>query len=356
MTLRELTIQNLRNLNHLKLSFHPHLNIISGPNGIGKTTLLEAIYLLSCAKSFRTHEISSLVTHGLSTFTLHGKRYDDYTMAIQKSLSAPSVMKINDDICSSSVEFARSMPTQLFYQDIFQIIDSGPATRRSVLDWGLFHVKHHYYQLWKNYRRVLKQRNSLLRQNAKSSEFVPWDELLANLGHEMDLMRQEYVDNLACEFKSTLAAISDLDCTLDYFRGWGRRNELVDLKTVLSESLNSDRQYKYTRYGAHQADLLFLTNEHKAKHALSRGQQKIILFALKISQVKLLDKPCIYIIDDLFAEFDGANSRRLLEYLIDLKGQLFITCHDGLPSDLDHNNYDYSDIKLTGDTLIKDFI
>ena len=346
MTLHELTIQNLRNLNHLKLSFHPHLNIISGPNGIGKTTLLEAIYLLSCAKSFRTHEISSLVTHGLSSFTLYGKRHDDFTMAIQKSISSPSVMKINDTVCSSSVEFARLMPTQLFYQDIFQIIDSGPATRRSVLDWGLFHVKHHYYHLWKNYRRALKQRNSLLRQNAKLSEFVPWDALLADIGHEMHLMRQEYVNNLADEFKTTLASIADLDCSLDYFRGWGRRHELPNLKTVLSESLDSDRQYKYTRYGAHQADLLFITKEHKVKHALSRGQQKIILFALKIAQVKLLKKPCIYIIDDLFAEFDGLNSRRLLEYLIDLKGQLFITCHDGLPRDLDHKNYEDNDIKL----------
>ena len=331
MTLKVLSIENLRNLTNLRVSLHPRLNVISGHNGTGKTSFLEAIYLLSCGKSFRARETSALVTHDQSQLTLHAKLIDDRSIALQKSLTEVNVMRVNDVPCSSVADFARVLPAQVFYQDIFQIIDAGPAVRRSVLDWGLFHVKHQYYEYWKNYRRVLKQRNSLLRQRARPVAFIPWDQQLSDLAHEMDQLRYAYLVELKERFYETLPRLTTLSCSLDYFKGWDRRQENKSLKIILEESLPGDLQYQYTRYGAHQAELLFLSGEHKSKHFLSRGQQKIILFALKIAQSQLLDRECLFLMDDLFAEFDEKHSVQLVSYLLETPGQFFVTCHDGLP-------------------------
>ncbi len=328
MTLKVLYLENVRSLVKIRTSLHPHINIITGVNGSGKTSFLESIFLLGCGRSFRTRESESLISHGADYLTVYAKTIDDQMLVIRKSLRSPTIMRINDSPCKAASELARFLPTQIFYQDIFQIIDSGPSVRRSLLDWGLFHVKQNYFDVWKNYRRALKQRNSLLRHRASVKELIPWNIILSELSHEIDVMRQEYIINLNEQFQKVLSDLSDIQCHLHYYKGWDRRGENKSLDVVLSESLMVDLQYQYTRYGSHQAELMFSSGERKLKHYLSRGQQKIVLFALKIAQAQLLNRFCIFLIDDLFAEFDSKHSQRLMTCILETKGQFFITCHE----------------------------
>lgn len=327
MILEQVQISNLRNLSALRLNLHPHINLISGLNGSGKTSFLEAIYLLGTGRSFRAREIASLITYNQNQLTVFAKTADEQSISISKSLSSVTTVRINSAPCVSSSDLAHFLPTQVFYQDIFQIIDAGPGVRRGLLDWGLFHVKHQYHSIWKDYRRALKQRNALLKKQVTQQELLPWNKILSELGEQMDEMRREYIFELNTQFHNTLKKLTSIDCELHYYKGWDKRNEGKSLEKALSDSFANDCYRQYTHYGPHQADLIFMSDEHKSKLHLSRGQQKIILFALKFAQASLLQNDCVYLIDDISAELDAQHLSSLLTYISSKKGQFILTSH-----------------------------
>lgn len=328
MILKQLNIHNLRNINSASIALHPRFNIFHGMNGSGKTSVLEALYLLGSGHSFRTRETSPLVSHDKTALTVFAHAENENSISIQKSGVGSTQVKINQQPCQRSSELAHFLPCQLVYQDIFQIMDAGPTVRRSLLDWGMFHVKHSYHALWKEYRHVLKQRNALLRQKASSQQFVPWNKLLVDLGEELHILRAAYFKEWSDLFQVYLAKLTDIPCNIQYYKGWDRKESGKSLSSILTEQFASDCQRQYTHAGPHQADVLFDSVAIKAKQVLSRGQQKIILIALKLAQAHLLSKPCIYLFDDITAELDAKHIQRLINCLAQVKGQMFLTTVD----------------------------
>lgn len=325
MILTELKIHYLRNIASTQLGLHPRFNFISGANGSGKTSVLEALYLLSCGHSFRSREIAPIISHGQSSFTVFARAAQQEMISIQKSSSKPTQIKLNNQFCLTTSQLAYALPCQIFYSDIFQIIDAGPSVRRSVLDWGLFHVKPNYLILLKEYKRVLKHRNALLKKPAPYAHFVPWDKQLSHLAEQLDRLRKDYFARWEQEFITVLSALSDLTCQINYFKGWDKKNTGKDLEQILAENFVSDKHKLYTQHGAHQADILIESNLNKAKQFLSRGQQKIILIALKLAQGNLLEHDCLYLLDDLPAELDEDHQKKILSYLSTRAGQYVIT-------------------------------
>jgi len=339
MILTQLNIHSLRNIQTMQLALHPRYNIIHGMNGSGKTSIMEAIYLLGSGHSFRTRETTPLITHGQPTLTIFAKtarpeehntlvRDLESSISIQKSSTGSTRVKLNQQICQRSSELAHSLPCQLVYQDIFQIIDAGPAVRRSLLDWGLFHVKQSYHALWKDCRHVIKQRNALLRQKTTLQHVAPWDKLLTDLAYELDALRAAYFKDWSEVFQHILAQLTDVPCEIQYYKGWDRKASGRALNVILTEQFASDCQRQYTHSGPHQADILFDSAALKAKQTLSRGQQKIILIALKLAQAQLLAKPCVYLFDDITAELDAHHMQRLINALPQFQGQFFLTTTD----------------------------
>lgn len=326
--LTELNIHHLRNIESIRLSLHPQYNLFYGANGSGKTSLLEAIYLLSSGHSFRTREISPLVSDGASSLTVFARTSTDESISIQKSVSGPTQVKLNMQSCYSSSELAHFLPCQVFYQDIFQIIDAGPSVRRTLLDWGLFHVEQSYHSTWKSYRSVLKQRNALLRQKAAPLDYIPWDKQLDALANELHRMRSNYFNQWSQRFQEFLQRLTDVPCNISYYKGWDRKEAGKDLVTILAEQLPNDLHRQYTHSGAHQADILFDLSSKKAKLLLSRGQQKIVLIALKLAQASLVPANCLYLLDDIAAELDAQHLSRLMDCLGTVKGQFFLTTVD----------------------------
>lgn len=341
MILAQLQIQNLRNIESARFDFHPHLNVIVGANGSGKTSILEAIYLLGSGHSFRTREISPLIRYETDSLTVFARTNDEQSVSIRKSTSSPTVVRLNNYPCQSSSELARFLPCQVFYQDLFQVIDAGPANRRSLLDWGLFHVEQNYHPLWKDYRRALKQRNRLLKQKAVRKYVEPWNLLLDELANKLNHFRARYFANLAVEFEKLLSQLTDLQCNLHYYKGWDRKGTNRSLAAILADSYPLDLQRQYTQYGAHHADLYIEANDRAAKQNLSRGQQKIILVALKIAQTLLMPTPCVFLCDDLSSELDAHHLVRLLSLIEQTRGQFFITLirPESLPISWDLNQY-----------------
>ena len=328
MSLTHLNIHHVRNISTASLTLHPRYNVFHGSNGSGKTSVLEAIYLLGTGHSFCTREISSLSHHGEPALTVFARTNTEESVSIQKSLSSPTQVKLNQQHCQRSSELAHFLPCQAFYQDIFQIIDEGPSVRRSLLDWGLFHEKQSYHGLWKDYRRVIKQRNALLRQKAKQQQFAPWNKMLVELAVELDSMRAEYFFDWSVIFQTLLGQLTNTPCTIHYYKGWDKKASGKELSVILNEQFDSDLHSQYTHSGAHHADILFDSAALKAKQSLSRGQQKIILIALKLAQAQLLPKPCVYLFDDIAAELDAMHLLRFIDCLSHIKGQFFLTAID----------------------------
>jgi DNA replication and repair protein RecF len=341
MILSDLKIHHLRNITSAHLELNPGFNFIVGPNGSGKTAILEALYLLSCGHSFRSREHLPLISHGETLLTVFARSETNDSISIQKSTSVPTLIKLNNQPCNSTSQLAYALPSQVLYADIFHIVDAGPAERRSLLDWGLFHVKQEYLALWKTYKKVLKQRNSLLKTQASYNQFLPWDIQLDRLANELHSLRVEYFQEWMTAFYKLLPLLTTISCQLHYYKGWDRRDEGKSLLDLLQENFISDKQKTYTQQGAHQADLLIQTPTSKAKHHLSRGQQKIVLIALKLSQRSLLGKASLCLIDDFSAELDEFHQNTLLQYLQSVPGQYIITspaCSD-LTSRLDKGSY-----------------
>ena len=331
MILTELKVHHVRNVITAQIKLNPRFNFIIGPNGSGKTSVLEALYLLGCGHSFRSREILPIVSHGQSTLTVFAHAQDEQSISIQKSSSDPTQIKLNNQFCYTTSQLAYALPSQIIYSDLFQIIDAGASIRRSLLDWGLFHVKHSYLSLWKDYSKVLKQRNALLKGNAPYSQFIPWDIQLSQLANQLHELRQEYFNLWQQSFNAVLPILTNSPCSIEYFKGWDKKNTGKDLQELLAQGFESDKHKTYTQQGAHQADIIIESNESKAKHNLSRGQQKIILIALKLAQTKLLEKECLFLIDDLAAELDEAHQKQLIGYLASQKGQYVITSTQELP-------------------------
>ncbi|WP_419419728.1 DNA replication/repair protein RecF [Legionella sp. D16C41] len=325
MKLNDIHITHLRNILSTKATLHPHINFITGNNGSGKTSFLEAIYLLASGHSFRSREISALVSHLQDKLVVFANTFDNQYISIQKAIRSPTIARINGQPCLSSSELAFFLPCQVIYQDIFQIIDAGPAVRRSFLDWGLFHVEHSYHAMWKEYRRALKQRNTLLKKRAINTELIPWNNILSSLAEQLNNYRENYFLKLLETFKVILAKLTDFECLLNYYKGWDKRSEGKDLASILNASYEIDLARAQTHYGAHQADLLITSDDIKARHFLSRGQQKMVLFALKFAQTALLEEPCIYLIDDFTSELDDVHLQRLLNYIVASNDQFIIT-------------------------------
>lgn len=325
MIVSSLQLKSFRCFEEAFFEFHPSFNFITGPNGVGKTALLEALSLLSVGHSFRTREIQPLIQACQSEMTLFAKLEGGNTLSVQKSKHISPQIRINAQPCLRKSELNSFLPSQVIYQDLFQIIDAGPATRRQLLDWGMFHVKPNYAGTLKQYRQALKQRNALLKIAAKPAQLAPWNQTLQELGVWIDEARTAYFSTLLPQFRKMLKDLTSLDCDLTYFNGWEKAEQKKSLLEMLETSYASDLKKQYTQFGPHHADLQLNTANGKAKLYLSRGQQKIILMALRLAQAQVLDKPCLYIWDDVCAELDTAHLDQLTHLMQMIPGQFFIT-------------------------------
>jgi len=239
--------------------------------------------------------------------------------------------RISNDQVKSLAELAALLPFQVITPEVSELLLGGPRNRRRFLDWGLFHVEPSYHGIWKDYRLALKQRNALLRQHAKAAHFKPWDTQLAELAKALDRLRAPYFKDWSEQFQAFLLQLTDTPCCIRYDKGWDKKETGKSLKTILEEQLEQDMQRQYTYSGAHHADVVLDSVALKAKQHLSRGQQKIILIALKLAQAQLIDKPCMYLMDDITVELDQSHIQRLFEQLLQLPGQFFLTSVHPVP-------------------------
>jgi DNA replication and repair protein RecF len=345
MLLTSISISNFRNLNQTKLEFNNLGNIFYGKNGSGKTSLLEAIYYLILGRSFRSHLLRRIIKYGEINFSIFGKIYKNdslLSIGITKSIETSKKIKIAGQVVSSNIEITKLVPLQLLNYNSYCLLHNGSKAKRQFIDWGLFHVEQSFLWLWRKIERILEQRNTAIRLKSAPSYIKIWDKELAQFGSEIHLHRTQYIKNLIPIAQNILQKLlCDHPIKILYIPGWDTN---LDLESFLANNLKNDLHFGYTTAGPHRADLEISIKKIPAKDALSRGQQKLLLYGLQIAQGILLNqltgKKCIYLIDDLLAELDLQKCQLLAEILFALqKAQIFITgltC-DNLKNILGHN-------------------
>jgi DNA replication and repair protein RecF len=231
---------------------------------------------------------------------------------------------------ASSSELAGLLPTLLIYPNSYRLLDHGPKIRRQFIDWGLFHVEPSFYSLWKQLNRILKQRNSLIRQGQGYKAVEPWDCEFARISNEINRLRDGYLAKLLPIVVDLLARFVKIDSiSFDYYRGWAKDR---DLGSTLEQAYPKDLDRGYSYYGPQRADLVIKAADFPAHEVLSRGQQKLLVIAMKLAQGILLrewtDKTCVFLLDDITAELDEKRQKFVISSLKQLKAQVFMTLLD----------------------------
>lgn len=331
MSLQRLKATQLRNLHDLDLRPAAGITVFQGENASGKTSLLEGIHILSCGKSFRTSQLAHVIRYGGDRMVISGELASDETgvMAIGMELdrrgSGRIRMRAGGKPLHRTSELAALMPVIAIHQDSPRVFTEGPQYRRQFLDWGLFHVEPAFLPLWQRYRRALKQRNALLQQRAAGVE--AWDPELSASGTEIDRLRRRYLERFMPHFRhmTDLLRIEDR-IEASYSPGWEDGEELG---TALKRSLPADRVIGYTRLGPHRADIVFRRGSAAVREDLSRGQIKVLVCALHLAQAaafgEATGRQVLLLIDDLTAELDEFHAGRLLERVVAMRLQTFIT-------------------------------
>ncbi len=331
MFFSSISLNGFRNFSEATIDLDSRCNIFYGQNGAGKTTILEAIHYLTLGKSFRTHLIRRIIKNGASEFVLFGKidREDSsLSVGIKKSIECGKEIKVGGNAVDSNIEITKLLPLQLLNHDSYLLLYDRPSTRRQFIDWGLFHVKPSFLELWRKGERILKQRNTAIRDRSRPDYIKMWDEELATIGCELHNLRSWYISNLINIAENILnQLLPGFKIAINYYPGWNLDFELLE---ILSRSFSSDLALGYTNFGAHRADLKITANNVPAKDALSRGQQKLLIYGLQIAQGILINqlnkKPSIYLVDDLLAELDLLKSTLLIDMLLTIKSaQLMVT-------------------------------
>ncbi|HED19353.1 MAG TPA: DNA replication/repair protein RecF [Gammaproteobacteria bacterium] len=336
MALKSLSIDGFRNIEAVELLFSPHLNLFVGANAAGKTSLLEALFVLSRGRSFRTRNLDKTVCLGGTGFQLVAKVCQtegrDIPVGISRS-EKKLIARIDSKPIRRLSELAALFPIQWLGGNLHRLIEEGPAFRRQYLDWGLFHVKQTYLQVWKQFHKLLKQRNAALRKHASAQEISAWDTELAARGEELHQMRERYTIDLEAVLLTICAELLDMDRELkiSYRRGWSQD---LSYRQALQAGLTRDKELGYTRAGPQRAELAFFCAGQPLSEQLSRGQLKLFVTALKVAQVQLLkletSQNSLFLMDDIGAELDEDNQFRVLRLLRSVGAQVFVTAINGI--------------------------
>ncbi|OMH39610.1 DNA replication/repair protein RecF [Motiliproteus sp. MSK22-1] len=334
MPIKSLALSGFRNFQSLKLDLSPRVNIFYGSNGSGKTSILEATNLLSLARSFRTIKYKHYINHDLESCTLFAEidsiaARSSIPIGLQRNRNGALRIRVSgEDIDSASV-LAELLPVQLINADTFLLLEGSPSIRRQFVDWGGFHSDSRFLATWKAVKRALKQRNSLLKYGKLDPrERATWDREFVRHAEALDEFRQAYIDTLLPCFSQVLSGLIEIeDLSLQYYRGWDRKRTMDQ---VLQEGFERDKGLGFTQQGPQRADLRVKVRGVAASEILSRGQQKLVVSALKVAQGLILKqlsgRDCVYLIDDLPAELDRNHRQKLCNLLIEMNSQLLLTC------------------------------
>jgi DNA replication and repair protein RecF len=341
MHIKKIKIENFRNYHEEEVQFHEKVNLIVGDNAQGKTNLLESIYVSSLGRSFRTTKEKEMIrfnqpfTRILATYITENQ---EKKVDIGFSKEGKKEIKVNNIKVEKMTEMLNHFYVVVFSPDDLKIVKEEPEKRRNFIDRELCKMRLSYLNNLVQYKKVLMQRNALLKSDKKDRQSMQvWDDALSQYGARVILQRQTFIKEINLISKEIHKKITQGKEILEIKyqpsikpedMEEGNIDKLVQkMQQKLADSYNSDLYAGNTGIGPHKDDLLILINGIAARQYGSQGQQRTAALSMKLAEINLIEKEKgekpILLLDDVLSELDGDRQKYLIEALSE--SQLFIT-------------------------------
>ena len=337
MSIARLFIKNFRLFKTLDLDLNKKDLLIIGPNGSGKTSILEAINLLISRKSMRTRDLRECIKEGSDGFSLGLEiKNENEVLTIKAAKQVNKRISIKTKFGNIPANKSNLPVIQFIQAKDLRMIEGETELRRDFFNKTMFHVEHSSEIDFKNYKKALIQRNMSLKRKVSERELKAWNEVLEETGIILAEKQKSFFENV---FKNSMEEKRKNGVAKEAFlnhikvafnRGWP---EGLSFSKALMESGEKDRALGYTSVGPHRLDFKYSINNKLAKSFLSRGQQKllIILSFFRFNDILMAKNTAgvVYLIDDITSELDQENLAIVLEQAVELRAQLLITAIKG---------------------------
>ena len=335
MILKLLSIVNFKNYHNLQIEFSNNINCLLGDNGIGKTNLLDSIYYLAfCRSYFNVLDIDN-IHYGDDFFMIRGDFENENQKHIKIHCSLKNkkkIFKLNDKKYNRLSEHIGKIPLVIITPLDSNLILGGAEIRRKFFDILISQIDSSYLHNLVSYNKLIKQRNSLLKQfnsiPEASDVLIAYDNALSHLGSKIFIKRKEVVDLIIKNVQNYYSIISDNMEVIDI--QYSSQLFESSFEDLLVKNRQKDQILKYTSVGVHRDDFIFKLNSHNIKNAGSQGQQKSFIISLKFAYFDLLKSILcinpILLLDDVFDKLDNNRLEKIIRILNkNIFGQIFIT-------------------------------
>ena len=362
MILNRLSIINYKNIQEATLTLSPKMNCFIGPNGTGKTNILDAVYYLSFCRSAYTSVDSQVIRHDQDFFVVEGDYTDDRSKLgdDQDELHKLSIycgmkrgtkkhFKCNKKEYKRLSQHIGLIPLIFVSPADTYLVDGGGEERRRLMDMVISQYDNLYLDALNRYNKALQQRNTLLKMEEEPDlELMRiWEEQMAAEGEVIYEKRSAFVQELIPVFQQIYQQISDdkESVSLRYV-SHGQRGPLLE---VIQRDRMKDRAVGYSLHGIHRDDLEMLLGDYPMRREGSQGQLKTFVIAMKLAQFSFLKRTCskttpLLLLDDIFDKLDAHRVERIVNLVASEEyGQIFITDtnRDHLDKILQANSFDY---------------
>lgn len=336
MYLKEIKLQNFRNYKEEVVRFHKKINIFTGKNAQGKTNLLESLYIMSLGKSFKTNKDNEMICFGENFCIAKSVSIkNDCEVEVEIQISNESkVIKVDGAKLNRNIDILENVYIVVFSPEDLKIVREEPEKRRKFMDRELCQLKPVYYKNLTRYKRILQQRNSLLKEDIINEDVLAvWNEELAEYGSKIILERKRFLERiniisseinkkitngkevLEIYYEPSVKCQANMICQKEYF---------LDL---LNKNIKNDIYRRNTTIGPHKDDIKICIEGVDIRHFGSQGQQRTAALSLKLAEIKLikeeiLEEP-ILLLDDVLSELDYERQSFLINSLDNV--QIFIT-------------------------------
>ena len=333
MYIKSLKLENFRNYDNLSATFHPGVNILIGDNAQGKTNLIEAIYMMSFAKSFRTRKEREIISFDRNYARIDAViEADDGEQPFSMLIKPDSKYISCDGVkISKMTDLLEKVYVVIFSPEDLKLVKDSPDRRRKFIDRELSKLRPSYYENLYNYKKVLKQRNAYLKEDSIQPDILKiWDYKLAEYGAEIIKKRKDFVkkiEKVSSDIHSSITSGKET-LTVEYEANIPYSENLMEVFMAETEkTLEKDLQQRSTSRGPHKDDLKICINGVDIRHFGSQGQQRTAALSLKLAEIKLIreltGEDAVLLLDDVLSELDRNRQSYLVNCLNSV--QIFIT-------------------------------
>ncbi len=345
-----LELLNFRNHLDTKVDWAPHLNVITGPNGAGKTSIIDAIHYLCMSRSFVSNSDLYVAHKDVSYFMIKGEFEGEIRAQFEVSCSYSrgegKKIFVNEGPLDRLSDLIGMVPVVVLSPDDKKLTREGPAERRAFIDSFISQISSSYLRDLLDYRRIRKQRNTLLQQFSGGGHLIamhlePWNKQLVEVGSRIVAKREEVLNRFKDYLAKDYAMISGMNLStgLEYQTFCTASEDPKEIEEqyykLLNENHDRELEREQTLIGPHRDEIVFYLDDFELRRFGSQGQHRLFALSLKLAQLHFysdeLDDLPIFMLDDVFGDLDLEKTEILLQALQQHQGQTFITSANPIP-------------------------